>query len=397
MQTKHTFLGKMRNYHIIYIVTHKRREYNMSATSDITLRKINLNDIEDISKIDIENIDRNYLLQQIETEIQTINSVDKKNWIKIYERMKLIIDKELWVYHSQATSFSSWVRYFSLQSKIHQTILWNRYRAGQVYANYCKYKEDKGETAVKLDKLNISPDSLVLLEKINKHAPAMATKITEDVLKGKLKRKELTVMYEALRSKKPDYTKCKKIDHMTIDEEGTEDENERNMNTIKAAEILATLSTMRWVGKTENNGFKGSINQEGQEEKIEKDKAYAIAEFPVFTVTSKKSRRIDMLGIENITKEYYEKKEVNLHGIEIKVSANDLKRDIKFYEYEEFVDFMWLAIPEGLVDIARELKSNECGIITINNLGDVVIVEQAKRLEPPLRHKTLEVALLSVL
>ena len=104
-----------------------------------------------------------------------------------------------------------------------------------------------------------------------------------------------------------------------------------------------------------------------------------------------------MLGIENITKEYYEKKEVNLHGIEIKVSANDLKRDIKFYEYEEFVDFMWLAIPEGLVDIARELKSNECGIITINNLGDVVIVEQAKRLEPPLRHKTLEVALLSVL
>ena len=58
---------------------------------------------------------------------------------------------------------------------------------------------------------------------------------------------------------------------------------------------------------------------------------------------------------------------------------------------------MWLAIPEGLVDIARELKSNECGIITINNLGDVVIVEQAKRLEPPLRHKTLEVALLSVL
>ena len=106
--------------------------------------------------------------------------------------------------------------------------MWNRYRAGQVYANYCKYKEDKGETAVKLDKLNISPDSLVLLEKINKHAPAMATKITEDVLKGKLKRKELTVMYEALRSKKPDYTKCKKIDHMTIDEEGTEDENERN-------------------------------------------------------------------------------------------------------------------------------------------------------------------------
>ena len=50
MQTKHTFLGKMRNYHIIYIVTHKRREYNMSATSDITLRKINLNDIENIIK-----------------------------------------------------------------------------------------------------------------------------------------------------------------------------------------------------------------------------------------------------------------------------------------------------------------------------------------------------------
>ena len=80
---------------------------------------------------------------------------------------------------------------------------------------------------------------------------------------------------------------------------------------------------MSWVGFRDNKGFKGSIRQEDEEQKLQKDKAYSIAEFPVFSGTSQKSRRIDLLGIENITKDHHEKYELNLHGVEIKVSKSD--------------------------------------------------------------------------
>lgn len=334
---------------------------------------------------DITGLNKEELLSKIEEEIKTVNAIDKKNWIMMYELMKMIKIEELWTVHLKATSFSSWVRYFSMESKIHQTVLWNRYRAGEVYSNYCKHKTLKGEKALKLDKLNISPDALVLLEKINKHAPDMATKITEDVMRGKVKRKELVVMYEVLRPEKPNYEKCLKINHKQLTEE------ERN-STITAAQVLATLTRMHWVGKKDNNGFKGNFEQEDQVRKVQKDKAHAIPEFPVFTGTSQKSRKIDMLGIENINKEYYEKHELNLHGIEIKVNKYDLINDKKFPEYGEFVDYLWLAIPEELLELAKECKFPEHGIIVVNKFGDARVEEKAKYLEPTLRHKTLETA-----
>ena len=348
-----------------------------------------------LNNIDIDNIGGEKLLKLVEDEIKTVNATDKKNWVKMYELLKLVKDKEIWTAHEKATSFSSWVRFFSKESKIHETILWNRYRAGEVYSNYTEFKQEQGETYIEIDKLSVSPDLLVLLEKINKHAPALAQKISDRVMKGKMKRKELTVLYEAIRPKKPNYNKCGKIIHTVDIDDSIKEDTE---NKIAAAEILAALSNMSWVGFKDNKGFKGSIRQENEEQKLQKDKAYSIAEFPVFSGTSQKSRRIDLLGIENITKDHHEKYELNLHGVEIKVSKSDLERDIKYPEYGEFVDFLWLAIPSYLLETAKSIKADYVGILIIDKGCDVKIHEQAQRImNPPLRHKALETAVLKLI
>ena len=99
--------------------------------------------------------------------------------------------------------------------------------------------------------------------------------------------------------------------------------------------------------------------------------------FPVFSGTTRHSRRIDALVCENLTEERWK---LNLHAVEIKVSKSDLLNDYKYTEYADFTDFIWLAIPQELVEVAKETKLGNCGILVIKN-GKVEVVEQAKRLD----------------
>lgn len=50
---------------------------------------------------------------------------------------------------------------------------------------------------------------------------------------------------------------------------------------------------------------------------------------------------------------------------------------------------MWLAVPSALVEIAKENKFKECGIIAIDNNKRAKIIVAAQRLEPLRRADTL--------
>lgn len=342
----------------------------------------------------IETEDRVALLKQLEDEIKVAHTIDKKNWIRMYKAMSAIKRGELWKEWDETKSFSKWVTHLSKTAKIHETILWNRYRAGEVYDNYCKYKEKRGESITKIENLGISPDCLVFLEKINKHAPELATKITDDVINGKLKRAELKLMYESVRPTIPDYSSCDKIDHSQ--EEFTESKKDR----VKTAQVLTTLSTMKWLGKVSNNGFKGTLEQKSDYDIKTKDRAKAFAEFAVFTGTSIKSRRIDLMCIENINHSSNEKHKVSLHGVEIKVSEYDLSRDNKFVEYSDFVDYIWLAVTPEIEQQALQVveeRQQEAGLLVVDLYGNVTKIKEAKQLDPANRAQALETAVLKLI
>ena len=335
-------------------------------------------------------------LEKIEHELEVMVNIDRKNWVNFYLLVKKVKEKELWKV-SNAKSFTQWIKELSRKTKIHETIIWNRYKAGEVYQGYAENKRQGGENVKDITEVNVSPDSLVIVEKINKHAPEMASKLIDQVLKGELRRKDLVTAYEAIRPDKPNYNKRQKIEYIVSDDSETSETitDDEIKNKITAAKMVTTLSTMKWIGKESNDGFKGYRDK--NKISANKNKARAFSEFAVYTGTSRKSRRIDVLGIENITKDEFEKHELNIHGIEIKVSKSDLVNDTKYTEYSEFVDYMWLAIPLDLVEDARNTKFSECGIIVVSENGETEIVEQATRLESELRHKTLTTALLKII
>ena len=338
-------------------------------------------------------------LQAIEQEIKNVVDVDKKNWVRFYVLIKKVKEKDLWRV-ADKKSFTQWVKDLSIKTKTHESIIWNRYRAGEIYNSYAKRKKDEGIEVKNIEDTNISADSLVILDKINKHAPELADDLIDKVMNNEIKRKDLVTAYNAIRPRESDFRTNEQIQRAISNSDETDVAKDKidldeAQDKITAARIVTILAQLKWLGKATTTGFKGYRNRSDESEHINQ-KSKVFTEFKVYAGTSKKSRRIDLVAIENLTKDKFEKHEVNLHGVEIKVSKSDLINDKKYSEYAEFVDFIWLAIPLELVDYARETKFKQCGIIAVDK-DNAVIVEQAERLQPQLRMQTLTTATLKMM
>lgn len=319
-------------------------------------------------------MDTKMSLNDIEKELKDLVTKDKNNWTHFYVLLKDVEQHQLW--KSNFRSFTAWVKNFCIKTKTNESIIWARKKAGEVYQNYSNIQKEKGIEVEPITKIKVTPDTLVLLEKISRKSPELGADLTEKALTKKIKRKDLREAYRTIKSK---------TQNSTTKDKNNEDNTD--IYAVTATEIVTAMSETEWLGveNIERKYFKTSFNQ---------DKYRVFTEFPVFTGTSKKSRRIDLLVAENITtKEPYG---LNLHGIEIKVNKHDLLNDNKYTEYAEFVDFLWLAVPEPLLEYVKDTKPESCGII-VYRFGKVEIVEHAKQLIPMMKHDTLNKIVLKIL
>jgi hypothetical protein len=340
-------------------------------------------------------------LKRIEHELSDLIEADKRNWTHFYILIKKVEDESLW--EGKYSSFTQWVKNFCVTTKTHESIFWNRKKAGKVYESYQKIQAEKGIEVPPIEQANVSADSLVILDKINKYDQEVASQLVEKVINRDITKKDLREVYKSIRPEKPSRNPhIKFVDLSEIEEksqeskevEGIEDlgkidgfdkaarldeaGDQKNLETVTARDIVYTISDIEWLGeKPKRKYFKSSFEQ---------NKYRIFTEFPVYVGTSRKSRRMDMLLVENIMTDVWD---LNLHCIEIKVSKSDLLNDMKYTEYAEFVDFMWLAVPDDLVEIAKSSKFNDCGIISVSKNG-AVIVEQAKKLDADRKIETLK-------
>ena len=307
-------------------------------------------------------------MKDYENELITILNADKSNWAKFYLLMKEIEEKQLYR-ELNLNSFTAWVKSFSIKNKIHESVIWNRKKAGKVYENYVLVQKEKGIEVAPLEKAKIGVDSLVLLDKISKRDKNLGAQLTEKAIQKEISREDLRNAYKTIRG---DLQKNKADDKKTITlSEKAEESIIKIKETIAASKIVAALAKPRWLGEECNRkAFKGAYEQ---------DKYKALTEFPVYTGTTSKSRRIDVLVAENLrVKEHFN---LNLHGIEIKVSKSDLVNDIKYTEYAEFVNYLWLAIPEDLLEVAEIVVPKNIGILIYKN-DRINIKREAETLEP---------------
>lgn len=308
-------------------------------------------------------------IQEIEQELITLAKQDQKTWVSFYKLMKQVQEQEL--YKETAHTFTQWVKNFSIKCGLHESSLWNRLKAGKVYESYQRMQEQKGIEAKPIEEIDISVDNLVLLDKINKKSEEVASDLVAKVLNKELTRQDLRETYKALGGdQRPSVIKAKK--------EAGEEVEKPLEHLITAAAIINSLSESNWLGaEIKNDRFTSSE---------QRNKYRTFTEFSVQTGTSRKSRRIDLLAVENISTSEWG---VNIHGIEIKVAKSDLTRDTKYTEYANSVDYLWLAIPAELLNSALETKADNIGIIIIGADSKAIIHTPATRLEPLARENTL--------
>lgn len=291
-------------------------------------------------------------LADIEKELQSVIEEDKKSWIRAYELMAAVESEKL--YKKDYTSYTQWVNKIAADMHVHVSLLWRRKKAGAFYSEYQKRMLDKGKKVSMDDLQGISPDNLVLAERIAGNNTAVADQLIEKIQQGELKRKDLSsalVAAKRCRAEKgiPDpingYDKKKQMQEPPK-------ESQPDLKKITALDITAALEIYRhWIGEP--------VEKRGR---VPKYKVFT--EFGVDSPGTRNARRIDALVAETLTTEH--PRQIKLHGIEIKVSRSDLLHDVKMAEYTQYVDDFWIAIPQYLVDDAVALALPDWGIMSID-------------------------------
>lgn len=339
-------------------------------------------------------------LQKIEIELNNIAKKDKQNWSNFYVLLKEVETKELW--KDNFKSFTAWVKHFSTASGMKESIIWNRKRAGEVYERYADIKiKTSNKDVATVENVDIAQDTLILIDKIAKGNTEMEQELVDKALSGELRPKDLKNTYYTLRATDKRYNTEDKSFNKHTAEEHRENVNTKNKDAvITAVDIVNYLKDASWLEEYNQRKKEKDSSIKERHERFkkfyEKEKYECFTEFPVHSGTTRHSRRIDVLVAENITSK--NSWDIVLHGIEIKVSKSDLLNDTKYTEYMDFVDYMWLAVPDKLVEDAFLSKHGDVGLIVFGEENNKIrILDDAMDLTAEQRHKTLETLVLKLI
>ena len=318
-------------------------------------------------------------IDAIENELESILSSDKKSWVRIYELMDTVECEKL--YSDQYSSYTKWVNALADKAKVHVSLLWNRKKAGRVYAAYEERAKACGRTVPSMNAIQVSADNFNLIEKIAGNNTDVADELIDKVLKGDMKRSDLK---NAWRTVKADREAAGK---KTVRVNAYDKDIDVKTETITAADIVLALSRPNWL--------KNSVDT--YTDRYTQSKYRVLTEFAVQTGTSHYARRIDALVLENHTVEAEKAYNVHIHAVEIKVSKHDLLSDHKMQEYTDYADFFWIAVPEELKADAESIMLNDWGLITIDAKKELHVIKKAELHDAIFRDQTIETALIKIL
>lgn len=315
----------------------------------------------------------------IENELETLLSADKKSWVRIYELMDSVEKEKL--YTDKFSSYTKWVNALADRAKVHVSLLWNRKKAGRVYAAYEERAKERGRTVPSMNAVKVSADNFNLIEKIAGNNTDVADELIDKVLKGDMKRSDLK---NAWRTVKADREAAGK---KTVRVNAYDKDIDVKTETITAADIVLALSRRNWLIN----------NVDTYTDRYTVSKYRVLTEFAVQTGTSHHARRIDALILENRTVEAEKAYNVHIHAVEIKVSKHDLLSDHKMQEYTDYADFFWIAVPEELKADAESIMLNDWGLITIDDKKELRVIKKAELHDAVFRDQTIETALIKIL
>lgn len=325
----------------------------------------------------------NTRLTEVEQQLLELVTVDNQSWAKIYILMEEVEKNKL--YEPEFSSFTKWVNTFAQHAKIQVSELWSRKKAGRYYAAYEARQHDQGKDVAPIQSLSVSPDNLILVEKIAGSNLTVADDLISRVVNGELARKDLSNAWKTVKAEREragvSAVRKNAYDKPILDASADQSGLLSGKKTITAGDIVLAFRQNTWLTPIDKPYVQ--------------EKYHIMPEFAVETGTTRHARRMDILAIENLSTE--EKGEVHLHGIEIKVSKHDLLNDHKMAEYRAYCDYFWLAIPEELLGIAKDNINEGWGIITVSVDGNLTVQEAAQKYDARFRETAITLALIKLL
>lgn len=362
---------------------------------------------------------QNQNLKTIETEISVILSDSMKSWIDLYLLLEQVREGEL--YKPEHRSFTAFIRHIADINNVHESILWQRRKAGKVYRRYQQIKAQQGTSTKAIEELKeskVSPETLELCQKIAQSDNEVFANLIEKAIAGEVTRDSLRQTYATMRDKQieealeysrshrddtEDDNNAKGTNSKADDEKGLTGQNKSQKESLKdplkTAEISLALDSKDWIKE-----FAYILGTD----RIEEADIYNFArtgtgifktlnEFPVTSLTTRFDRKVDKAVFETMTLagHFLREYQICTHQVEIKVSKTDLINDTKMQDYAQSFDFSWLCVPTELKEEALSVKPERFGLLIYDFDKKTLAIEKtAKRQKDPLQiERTLRVGL----
>lgn len=334
-------------------------------------------------------------LSDITAQLKEMLAADRKNWAHTYRLMAAVRDQRL--YAPNFRSFSQWVRELSRIAKIHESTLWQRLKAGQIYDDYRSTADAEtdgtdDENVPALEDADIMPETLELVGKVAGDDKGQRDLLIEKLLAGELDRKALRDAYRMARADRA----AQRLATADEDDDADTDASSsaatsgqgQEQEKIVEAQILGIIRYNRdWV----YDYYGDRMDERRRYQQLYR----VLSEFAVRPGTTHHARRIDALVIESIESGYGD--DLKIHNVEIKADKTTLVDDKKMLEYGDFCDCNWVATTSDLADDADSVIPTTWGIIVVD-LDDrsITIHRKATYKRGALRERTLSQAIYNI-
>ena len=307
---------------------------------------------------------------------------DNVTWQRCYELMNAVDTGKLYE-EEGLKNFTAWMNSMADSIGCHVSLLWSRLKAGRTYSEYAKRARAAGREVPELAEAPLSPDTLKLCSTVAGSDGAALDNLIDKSLSGALSRTDLRVAAKAKRARAPESVSTRHS--VAADIAAREEGNAAPTPALTAAEIVLALQTSSaWVGAPDETKYI--------------DRKYRVfTEFRADTGSSRAARRFDVLAVETLT--VAERDAVRLHGVEIKVSKEDLLGDHKMQEYGDFCDAFYIAVPDTaeMVEAAESIKLQAWGLLAISPDGKLRVVHRAEEKPGVMRDKTMAAAIIKLI
>lgn len=354
-------------------------------------------------------------IEKIEDKISLILSDSMKSWVDLYLLLEKVRENKL--YKPEHRSFTAFVRHVAETNNVHESILWQRRKAGKTYRRYQQIKEQQGKGSKAIEELKeskVSPETLELCQKIAQKDNEVFTTLVEKAINGEVTRDSLRQAYTTMRDKEisetirndlrhrqdaEDDTHAKGTQSMVNNKKEHTEQNESLKDPLKTAEISIALDSPDWIQKFAKILGTYAVDQADvyNFERSGTGIFRTISEFPVTSVTTRYDRKVDKAIFETITLagHFLRTYQISTHQVEIKVSRADLKHDNKMQDYAQSFDYSWLCVPVELEQEALNVKPEKFGLLLYDfNKKTISIAKTAQRQKDPISiERTLRIGL----